>query len=83
MGNQKSNLFEMMVPWVFNIASDPYDPIIQQEWIQKHACSYKCIESLIIEQQYKNYKKSNWKEKYRYAFIGGGYTIDLKDMVQF
>lgn len=81
MGNQKSSLFELMVPWIFNIASQPFDPLIQKEWVEKHACSYKCIESLIIELQFINYKKSKWNEKHRYAFIGGGYTIDLKEMV--
>ena len=52
-------------------------------WVNTYYQNYYCTDSLIIIAAQSNYIKYNKSEELRQQFIGGGYMIDFKNMVQF
>ena len=78
---------------LWNTSENPFDPDLakmitikgreQPAWIKKRFFSdYPCIQKIIINIFWINYKKTNFNDNFRIVPIGGGFIIDLKEMMQ-
>ena len=68
--NKAKTVNELNKSWVWNKAEDPDNNVVWER--------YDCITCCIIEMSYEQYLKDS--SHYQFT-IGGGWSIDLKEMV--